>query len=300
MFRWIILFFIIAIIPGGCTLMLSWKLFWAKEGKLQAPLSSRSTSPSPGQTENQTSVESVNKEAKRGIKFNQEKESDKESFTLTLREEALMQSNSTLPLSSSLEETEDLEEEGTENLLENALSADKRANQAEEFNPEYDGKVFALAREYVAKQDYQNAIQEFRKVVDAHPNSETEVRGLGLIAATCFDRKDPAQAIQRQGVLRELVEKYPQHPIAQDAQLEIALIYSRAGEYTSAITEFQRFVEMFPFHKLTPRAVFLEAKSYQKMQEYEQAIELYRLVRAEYPQDIHAQWALEEIKKCGG
>ncbi len=117
---------------------------------------------------------------------------------------------------------------------------------------------FNLGIEAYEKQEYETAIEEFRKVVVDFPESE----------------------------------------IAADAQGNIVECYKKLEEHRSVITEAEKFIAYFPESPMLPQAKFNMGMAYFNMHAYKEAAETFGEIAKEYPDSDFASSARYNMALC--
>jgi tetratricopeptide (TPR) repeat protein len=80
--------------------------------------------------------------------------------------------------------------------------------------------------------------------------------------------------------------------ITEELQLKVADAFMEEGEYYRAVTEFKRFLILFPDSGRADYALLRTGTAYYEGEEYEQAVRSYSLLRRKYPSSTYAAKAL--------
>ncbi len=76
---------------------------------------------------------------------------------------------------------------------------------------------------------------------------------------------------------------YPYHPLAKEASYNIGLAYFRGQEWEEAILQFRQVMEDYPGEEIAGEALFMIGESYYRQGDYESAIQVYQAVTAQFP-----------------
>lgn len=101
------------------------------------------------------------------------------------------------------------------------------------------------------------------------------------------------------GLLRKIIEKYPDTGCAQRAQRDIAQNYSGRGMAEEAIREYKKYIEKYPQEEEAESAQFWIAEQLRLMGKYKDAREEYRKFLWLYPHSSrinHANWQILGIE----
>src|SRR5215468_3601497 len=107
---------------------------------------------------------------------------------------------------------------------------------------------------------------------------------------------------------RKIVERHPNSAYAARARFLVGEAFYREGEFDKAVKEFEAFLAFFPQHQIADLVQFRLAMSYyDQMKPVEQdqgltvkAIEQFRKLVREYPDSRYASDALAKIEFCRG
>jgi tetratricopeptide (TPR) repeat protein len=88
---------------------------------------------------------------------------------------------------------------------------------------------------------------------------------------------------------------FPQHPLAKEAQYKIAMSYYNGEKYLQAIQRFRSLADQYPSEEIGRKALFMLAETYYHKKDYNQAIDGYEKFLTSYPNDRQADAA--RIKK---
>lgn len=173
---------------------------------------------------------------------------------------------------------------------------------------------YQLAKRYLDKGNYSQAIAEFKKIIFDYPGSAIVDDAEFGLGEAYFYSKDYSLAVAEYG---RLLSDFPQSEYADDAQYKIGLCYFHQSlpaeldqEYTyRAIEEFQKFLDDYPHSELADKArgkifecraklakkAFKNGQLYLKLKDYTAALIYLREVLNEYEDTKWAAWAQFEI-----
>jgi len=107
---------------------------------------------------------------------------------------------------------------------------------------------------------------------------------------------------------RKIVERHPNSSLAPRARFLVGEAFYREGEFASAVKEFETFLSFFPRHQIADLVQYRLAMSYyDQLKPVEQdqgltvkAMEQFRKLVKEYPESRYATDALAKIDICRG
>ena len=87
--------------------------------------------------------------------------------------------------------------------------------------------------------------------------------------------------------LESIIEKYPEHNLAAEAQFQKADIYlNDIKDFDFAIEEFEKVIRQYPLHEVAKNSLFMIAYIYNNyLSSYTDAIDNYNLFLNQYPDD---------------
>ena len=94
----------------------------------------------------------------------------------------------------------------------------------------------------------------------------------------------------------QIVQQYPDDPLAADAQLGLAETYYQDQDPERAMRELERVVEMFPGSPRAPTALYRAGVIAQERGNTQKAREYFRRVVAGYPKSDEARMAAEQLR----
>jgi tol-pal system protein YbgF len=89
----------------------------------------------------------------------------------------------------------------------------------------------------------------------------------------------------------DLIQSFPRHPLAENAQYWIAAAYLSQRDFRQALVEFKRVVDQWPGERKTPDALYQIGVCYRNLYEPDRARETWRQVVRRFPQSDAAQLA---------
>ncbi len=112
----------------------------------------------------------------------------------------------------------------------------------------------------------------FGACASAPPYAEMDPEELWEAGSRAYGEEDWDGAIQ---VLERLVNQNPGHPREPEARLHVARAYARRGEYITAASEFQRFLQIYGSHGLAPEASLGACQAYAELAPHPQRDQAY-------------------------
>lgn len=119
--------------------------------------------------------------------------------------------------------------------------------------------LMSLGREKMAAEKYEQAREQFERVLETTPDNEMRVEALMNLANTFYKNREYEEARYQ---YRKFLELYPVHPMAPKAQFQLAM--SNFAEIRTpdrdqhstneAIRQFERFLQAYPDHPLEGEA----------------------------------------------
>ena len=102
--------------------------------------------------------------------------------------------------------------------------------------------------------------------------------------------------------LESILEKYPKHDLAAEAQFQKAEIYlNDIKDYNFAIEEYEKAIDQYPNNDVAKKSLFMLAYIYNNyLTSYTDAIINYKLFMVKYPNDELIQSVEYELKGLAG
>jgi thioredoxin-related protein len=110
--------------------------------------------------------------------------------------------------------------------------------------------AFKLAEKYEGRRMYDQAAQYYQKVVDLDPEDEKGKSQDAMLNLAWLEmrKKEYLKAVD---AFKNFLEKYPESEMAQDAEIYIPYSYANAGDTTTALELYQKFLMDHPDSKDT-------------------------------------------------
>lgn len=107
-----------------------------------------------------------------------------------------------------------------------------------------------------------------------------------------LDAKDPDEALT---VFRQVVSRYPEDPLADDAQFGAGECYFLTGRYEEAIAEYRKVINAFPFGDQVPFAFLKIGFAHLALEQRDLALDNFRNVSEAFPGTEAATVARQQI-----
>lgn len=118
-----------------------------------------------------------------------------------------------------------------------------------------DEKLMALGKEMEDRENFEEAVQYYEKLVQDYPESPLAPEAMhyaGKVYANGI--KDYEQAIM---VFNDVIDTYPESPHAAHSQFMIGFVYANSiSDTAEARLAYQKFKENYPDHELVPSVDF--------------------------------------------
>ena len=87
--------------------------------------------------------------------------------------------------------------------------------------------------------------------------------------------------------LKSIIDQFPQHDFAAEAQFQIADIYlNDVKDFEFAIVEFKKVIKQYPNHDVAKKSLFMIAYIYNNyLNAYTESIKHYKSFKLKYPED---------------
>jgi tol-pal system protein YbgF len=99
---------------------------------------------------------------------------------------------------------------------------------------------------------------------------------------------------------QQIIEQFPRHPLAAQAQYQVAQTYVAEGNPEQAIAELQRVEAMWPESPRAAPSLLQAGELAQDMGNRSKALELYNALRTRYPGTTEGREAVRRINALGG
>ena len=117
----------------------------------------------------------------------------------------------------------------------------------------FDKALYQIVRASLEVGDLASADEAMRKILRSYPKSFFSDRTMLLVGQYLSVRKKPSDARQ---VFQELVERFPESPLAPEIQLAIARSYVQEKDWPAAIVKYEGWLERFATNDLRPQVEF--------------------------------------------
>ncbi|HYB43125.1 MAG TPA: tol-pal system protein YbgF, partial [Candidatus Methylomirabilis sp.] len=97
----------------------------------------------------------------------------------------------------------------------------------------------------------------------------------------------------------ELARRFPEHPLASNAQYWVGEAYYRQADYRQALVEFQKVIDGYPKNAQIPEALLKIGLCYRALKEQGRAREVWEQVSREYPKSNAATQARSLLGSAG-
>ena len=134
--------------------------------------------------------------------------------------------------------------------------------------------IYYIGMIYVEQQKYEDARTEFRNVVDSGHKELSPLAQFG-VAQTYFAEANYENAIDE---YKKVIDGYSATESAEDAQFYIGWSYQRLEKYDEAILQLEEAIELFPHNENAPNSQFFIGQIYYAKKDYQGATEAYRKV----------------------
>ncbi|MYE89498.1 tetratricopeptide repeat protein [Candidatus Poribacteria bacterium] len=147
-----------------------------------------------------------------------------------------------------------------------------------------------LAGKRLQEKDYQGAIDVYQTVVDSKPETpDARQAQLGIAKIYIENLDQPEQGIQ---IYQDLIATAHDSDEAAEAHWGLGLYAFKSEDYQSAQQSFDTIVNKFPTSERSYNAQLMLAKSYEEINEYRKAVEIYGNVANRHPEGRRATQAL--------
>jgi tol-pal system protein YbgF len=116
-------------------------------------------------------------------------------------------------------------------------------------------------------------------------------------AMASFRSEEHGQAVLE---FRELVDRFPQHPLASNSQYWVGEVYYRQRDFRQALVEFQKLVDGYPQSAQVPEALLKLGLCYRALKDTPAARESFERVVKAYPGTNAASQARTLLSQLGG
>jgi outer membrane protein assembly factor BamD len=157
----------------------------------------------------------------------------------------------------------------------------------EEFAPTDPVGIYALAREHLEAERYEEAQAQFERVLESAPDNEVRLQALMSLADTFYKN---GQYEEAQYHYRKFLQLYPLHPLAPRAQFQLAMcsfaqIRTPDRDQSStreALRQFERFIQTYPDHPLVTEAAKRRDFCLQRLAEHDMIVARFYFQQGKY------------------
>ena len=191
-------------------------------------------------------------------------------------------------------------------------------------------KLFPLSNEAIQSEimvafidyiqmDYNNAILNYRKIINKYP-SHKDLDYIYYMIAMCNYEQLQDEALDgyyNDVALRsfnQVINRYPESKYAKDSRQKITLVKSNIAakhmeigrfylsnqKYIAALNRFKIVVEEFSITKFTPEALHRMVEAYYEMGMYEESYKTAALLGHNYPETKWYEYSYNLVKKIDG
>ena len=162
------------------------------------------------------------------------------------------------------------------------------AGQSQSPSPEVMAtRQFESGRAFAREGSFEEALKDFQAVVDMYTETSTADNALLEIARYYLDVA--SAPVRAQGLLENLLEKYPLSDAAPEAQILVGRVAMTQGggaqDFDKALASFQRVPRLFPDADVVPQALYYAAEVFRFLHRDQEALEGYRRVVVEHPRN---------------
>jgi tol-pal system protein YbgF len=118
----------------------------------------------------------------------------------------------------------------------------------------------------------------------------------GLFAAAMEQYRRGAYATSREG-FQQFVTQFAGHELAPEAQYYVGETYREEKDWTGALREYARVLELYPNSKVAPRALYKSGLVEADRGNVERACEFFRRTDAGYPNSDEARLARDQMRR---
>ena len=141
---------------------------------------------------------------------------------------------------------------------------------------------------------YQPAIDAFHRYIQADPHGHSGAAH--YYAGLAYKAIDGYELARREFDL--LIDTHPEDERWDQAWLEQAAVFADLGDYDGAVQVYQKFVRLYPQHKLAGEVLWRRAQLAESHNRYDEAARAYLVLQSRYPQWERADAALLQAGLC--
>lgn len=148
----------------------------------------------------------------------------------------------------------------------------------------------AAARDFSAAK----TVEEYRRVVAAHPNSAVAGNALLLIGEKL---RGENKLDESTAALKEFIAKFPNHPLISGAWMSLAVNLESQEKADDALVNYQKIVASYPASFSAPSALMAQARIYKSKGKLDEAKRAYESVVSQYGDNILSRLAMQEMQR---
>ncbi len=150
-----------------------------------------------------------------------------------------------------------------------------------------------LAESYASIGRHDEAVQYYRRLIDAAPDGEYAPRALYRLGRVLQQRQDHAQAAR---TFRSLADQFPDHDLAPQALMSAALSMALQGEHEGAVSDWRRLLAEYSEAEMVGEARYQLALTKLQMGESDAARDAFDDYIEQHPGGV---WAAEAHYRLG-
>ena len=148
-------------------------------------------------------------------------------------------------------------------------------------------------RDAYSRGDFDETLRLINTILDDYPGTPSVPAALMLMGRIYQQRGEYDQAVE---IFEKIIRKYSGNSyLAFGAYVGIGAIEFGRAEYEKAADNYKAAASKYPDHFNAPDAFVRSGESYQKINRYEDAKHVYRLVLKQYPKSRSANTAREKL-----
>ncbi|TET79562.1 MAG: tetratricopeptide repeat protein [Candidatus Cloacimonadota bacterium] len=137
--------------------------------------------------------------------------------------------------------------------------------------------------------------EKMKEFIEKFQASELAAEAQFNLGIESYEKQDYDKAIEE---FRKVVIDFPESEIAPDAQANIVECYKKKEDYRSVITEAEKFLSYFCDNQMIPQVKFSMGMAYFKMHSYKEAAETFKSIKDDYGESDFASSARYNLALC--
>jgi len=161
-----------------------------------------------------------------------------------------------------------------------------------------DDKTSPDAQAGLERAYYRRGIQnpeKMKEFIEKFQASELAAEAQFNLGIEAYEKEEYDKAIEE---FRKVVVDFPECGTAPDAQANIVECYKKKEEYRDVITEAEKFIGYFPDNLMVPQVRFSMGMAYFKLHSYKEAAETFKSITRDYPGSDFASSAGYNMALC--